>query len=346
MIYPITALVASLQTPRISLTLNQTPTRRALETLFKSAGVKTFQIEEGIVGTVTLSAKDLLFPEALAQLTQAASPPVLAVNLPGGAWVVKPAPAQAPRREGPHFPVWEWEKITLRNRTAKELSPLLGGFLMPSQPVPQQSYITVPIPPRPFNPQNPQGSVETATSKLIPARSLRPPGIDTIIALEDATLLVQGEPDDVKELRALIQALDVPVPSVECSLEVVRVSDAGKNSRNSLLSVKASGKVGTEMKATSKFSGTPAQTSRLDATFKLTALGSDRYEVESHCELSLPFSNTKGQLTRLEKTFSNTRQLKVGQTLMLDGMILKEEHGATKGGEEVLFFLTLKPITN
>jgi len=44
--------------------------------------------------------------------------------------------------------------------------------------------------------------------------------------------------------------------------------------------------------------------------------------------------------------FSNTRQLKVGQTLILDSMILKEEHGATKGGEEVLFSLTLKPITN
>ena len=133
MIYPLPALVCLMQNPsqRITLNLNNTPTRQALETLFKSAGVKAFTLEEGITGNVTISVKDLSFPDALARITQAASPAVTAINLPsgqpGGSWVIKPAtlPSNPPLQAQKFPPDLPWEKITLRYRTAKELSPLL-----------------------------------------------------------------------------------------------------------------------------------------------------------------------------------------------------------------------------
>ena len=175
-------------------------------------------------------------------------------------------------------------------------------------------------------------------------RSLRPPGIDNILAIGNSTLLVQGDPNDTEELRELIRQVDVPIPSVECRVEVVSVS-AGKTNRNTLLAAIESGKCGTEIKAISKFTGTPAQTSKVDVTVTATPLGGNFFEVETRWEASIPLPGAqKGQLVRLDKTFSNTRRVKGGDTVMFGGVVIKEEQGAARGGQEVLFFLTLKPF--
>ena len=56
-------------------------------------------------------------------------------------------------------------------------------------------------------------------------RSLRPPGIDNIIASDaDNTLIVQGDAGDIDELKALIRLLDVAPKQVEIRAEFVTVN--------------------------------------------------------------------------------------------------------------------------
>jgi type II secretory pathway component HofQ len=66
---PIAAYVLTLPQqktdPLISLDFKETPIRPALETLFKTGGVKNYILDKSISGTVTLTAKDLPFQEAL-----------------------------------------------------------------------------------------------------------------------------------------------------------------------------------------------------------------------------------------------------------------------------------------
>lgn len=56
-------------------------------------------------------------------------------------------------------------------------------------------------------------------------RSLRPPGIDNILSSDaDNTLIVQGDPADIDELKALIRLLDVAPKQVEIRAEFVTVN--------------------------------------------------------------------------------------------------------------------------
>lgn len=340
---PIPALVVRLPLQKtdqlISADFYDTPLRSALETLFKSAGIWNYVIDNGVSGTVSLKATPLPFEKVL-QLMQRGSTKPFTYTTNNGVWIVKPTvdtskPLLPVMPSAPRFnqnQTAPYAKILLRHRTPQELAGLLGGI------------ITLPFTPKP-------GPIPVLSSDgkrfITPppnSRSLRPPGIDNIIAVGEGTLLVQGAPADIEELRNLIQQLDVPIPSVECRAEVVSVS-GGKQNRNTLLAAIGTGKSGTEIKAVSKFSGTPAQTSRLDVTIKATPLGDNYFEVETRWEASVPLQGAqKGQLVRLEKTFSNTRRIKAGDTMMFGGVIVKEEQGAVHGGQEVLFFLTLKPF--
>ncbi|MCX6365617.1 MAG: hypothetical protein NTX57_02775 [Armatimonadetes bacterium] len=62
-------------------------------------------------------------------------------------------------------------------------------------------------------------------------RSLRPPGIDNILSSDaDNTLIVQGDPADIDELKALIRLLDVAPKQVEIRAEFVTVNIQDVNS--------------------------------------------------------------------------------------------------------------------
>ncbi|WP_395094712.1 hypothetical protein [Armatimonas sp.] len=339
---PIPAFVVRLPLQKadqlISADFYDTPLRSALETLFKSAGIRNYVIDNGVSGTVALKVTPLPFEKVL-QLMQRASTKPFTYTTNNGVWIVKPTvdtskppPLVTPTAPFNHNQTASYEKILLRHRTPQELAGLLGGI------------ITLPFTPKPGPTPVLSSDGKRFITPLPNLRSLRPPGIDNIIAVGEGTLLVQGDAADIEELRNLIRQLDVPIPSVECRAEVVSVS-GGKQNRNTLLASLGTGKSGTEIKAVSKFSGTPAQTSRLDVTIKATPLGDNYFEVETRWEASVPLQGAqKGQLVRLEKTFSNTRRIKAGDTMMFGGVIVKEEQGAVHGGQEVLFFLTLKPF--
>lgn len=206
-----------------------------------------------------------------------------------------------------------YTKIFLRHCTAKDLALTLGISFIPPQLIPSllpDSY----------------GYAKT----MLPnggVRSLRPPGVDNIIALGDGSLLVQGDPADVEELQALIHALDVPIPSVECRLDVVR-------GKQKVLSASVAGKAGTVVKATNALVGSATKAARIEATFKILPLGVGRYEIESQGKLSVPLAK-RGM--RLEKTFQSTRELALGETLTLERTELN--------GEVVSLTLSLKNLS-
>ena len=318
----------------ISIDFARTPLRSALESLFKSAGIRRYKIANDISGTVSLktTGAGIDLEQALQWVIRESMEPVTYLK-ENGVWIVQLLPqatgTPSPPIETPARPVPSWVEIPLHFRTPQEFSELLGGI------------ITLPYIPKtgPARVLSPDGK-----RFMMPPSSLRPPGVDNIVAVGNGRLLVQGDPEDTNRLRELIQQLDVAIPSVECRVEVVTVSD-GKRSKSVLLQAMETGKCGTEIKAVSKFSGTPAQTSKLDVTLKATPLGGNFFEVETRWEGSIPLPGAqRGQLVRLEKTFSNTRRVKGGDTVMFGGVVIKEEQGAVKGGQEVLFFLTLKPL--
>ncbi len=157
---------------------------------------------------------------------------------------------------------------------------------------------------------------------------MRPPGIDNIVALEDGSLLVQGDPADIEELTSLVHALDIPIPSLECRLDVVR-------GKQKVLSASASGKVGTVVKASNRVLGPTAKAARIELTFKILSLGVGRYEIESQGSVSVPLAKSG---MRLEKTFQSTREFTPGQTLTLDRVEI--------GGETVQLVLMLSRPTD
>ncbi len=315
----------------ISISFKDTPIRLALENLFKSAGIQNYIIDKGVSGFITMTTKDQPFVSVLKMILRTTTPK-LTYTQENNVWIIKPL---VPDAESPSNTVKDassWERINLVYRTPQELSGLLGGIM------------SLPYTPKPALPPvlSPDGKqfIASPTNQ----RSIRPAGIDNIISVGDGSLVVQGDPEDIDELKAIIRLLDVPVPSVECRIEVVSVS-AGKKDRNILLQTMETGKCGTEIKAASKTVGTAAQSSRLDVTIKATPLGDGEFEVETRWEASLPLPGAqKDQLVRLEKTFSNIRRVKAGETTMFGGIVLKEDQGVGESGQEVLFFLTLKPF--
>jgi hypothetical protein len=229
------------------------------------------------------------------------------------------------------------EKISLNFRSPEDLAGVLGGITI--LPYTSKS-VSLAAPVMSVVPSG-MGGFGTYVST-----SLRPSGVNNIVALGDGALLIQGEASAVAELKTLIRQLDVAVPSISCRVEVVSVAGGGKNqNRNVLLAPFATGKCGTEIKASSKFSGTPAQTSKIDVVIKAIPMSDNYFDVETRWEASIPLPGAqKGQLIRLEKIFSTTRRVKAGETVVFGGVILKEEQGATKEGNEVLFFLTIAPL--
>ena len=329
----------------ISVDFKDTPIRSAIESIFKNSGIKNYIIDNHVNGNVTLSAKNKSVESVLALILSASRIPLIYTK-EGGVWIVKPLPQPTTVLPTPSEttdrPVSKWTTIPVRYRTVSELAPLLGGIATMGKPLPELKMM--PNPNYSPNQPNQRTGFGGGSSPMIPIRSLLPPGIETVVAVGNGTLLVQGDPADIQELKELIQQLDVPVPSVECRIEVVSVS-AGKKNRNMLLQTMETGKCGTEIKAVSKTVGTAAQSSRLDVTIKATPLGGNEFEVETRWEASVPLPGAqKGQLVRLEKTFSNTRRVKGGATMMFGGVVLKEEQGVSASGQEVLFFLTLKPF--
>ncbi len=352
---PVPAIVwaqeVELQNKLISIDFEQTPLRTALEALFKSAGISNYSIDKTISGTVSIKSPGLPFAVALQSTIRESMEPVTYFK-ENNVWVVKRLPQAIGTQdsanvvytpfETPARPISKWTTIPVRYRTVSELAPLLGGIATMGRPLPELKM--VPNPNFSPDPYSQRARSDMSSRAMIPVRSLLPPGIDNVIAVGDGSLLVKGDPDDIEQLKELIQQLDVPIPSVECRIEVVSVS-AGKKNRNMLLQAMETGKCGTEIKAVSKTVGTAAQSSRLDVTIKATPLGGNEFEVETRWEASVPILGAqKGQLVRLEKTFSNTRRVKAGAIMMFGGVILKEEQGVSASGQEVLFFLTLKPF--
>jgi hypothetical protein len=370
---PIAAYVLTLPLQKadqlISTDFNNTPLRSALETLFKSAGIKNYVIDNGVTGTVTLKTTGQPFDKLIALLQRAATQPFL-YQASNGVVVVTPRPAQTSTSGGgggqgrlPAIPEGPLYPITVRYRTLDELETVLGGIvrLADSDPL-SEKPAPVAKAPAGINPMANMGGgfgsgfgggggfggglSARQRRQLSGAGSgaLRPPGVDAIYALANGTLLVQGDKAEIEELARRLKTIDVPTPTLEYRIEVVAVG-SGKGGRSTLLSAVESGKCGREITALSKFSGTPAQTSRIEVALVATPLGDNYFEVESRWDASVPLLGTlKGQLIRLEKSFSNTRRVRAGETMMFGGVILKEEQGAVKGGQEVLFFLTLKPI--
>lgn len=320
--------------PLFSVEFKDAPVRKALESLFKNANLN-YVIDANVSGEVNITAKDLPFENILQLMLRSATIPLTYLTQ-GNVWIVKPLSQPTSvvpvSTVTPARPTSGWATIPVRYRTVSELSELLGGIMV-------LPYVPKPGP-------TPQLSADGKRFITPPLnqRSLRPPGIDSIVAVGNGSLLVQGDPGDVEQLKEVIHQLDVPIPSVECRIEVVSVS-AGKKNRNMLLQAMETGKCGTEIKAVSKTVGTAAQSSRLDVTIKATPLGGNEFELETRWEASVPLPGAqKGQLVRLEKTFSNTRRVKGGATMMFGGVVLKEDQGVGESGQEVLFFLTLKPF--
>jgi hypothetical protein len=210
-------------------------------------------------------------------------------------------------------------EIVLRYRSPRELDSLIGPIYYPNR-----EKISWPL----------RGSsygfgihVDGAPVKGLYG-PMRPPGIDTIVALENGKLLLVGDAADIQEVIALVRSLDIPIPSIECRLEVVR-------GKQKLLTAMAAGKVGTVVKATNALTGPAAVAARVEVTFKVLPLGVGRYEIESQGKVSVPLARRGA---RLEKTFQSTREFTLGQTLTLDRVEL--------GGETVQLLLTLNCPTD
>lgn len=206
-------------------------------------------------------------------------------------------------------------KIPLRYRSPREFDALFGPIYYPNS-----QRITWPL----RGGYTPGASISGAR---VPGFEgpMRPPGIDTIVAMDEGALLVQGDPADIEELTAFVRELDFPIPSFECQLEVVR-------GKQKVLSASAAGKAGTVVKATNVLTGPAAVAARVEVTFKILPLGVGHYEIESQGKVSVPLARRGA---RLEKTFQSTREFTPGQTLTLDRVEI--------GGETVQLLLTIKP---
>ena len=192
-------------------------------------------------------------------------------------------------------------KIPLRYRSPREFDALFGPIYYPNS-----ERITWPL----RGGYTPGASISGAR---VPGFQgpMRPPGIDTIVAMDEGALLVQGDPADIEELTAFVREL---------------------RGKKKLLTATAAGKAGTVVRATNALTGPAAVAARVEVTFKITPLGVGRYEIESQGKVSVPLAK-RGM--RLEKTFQSTRELTPGQTLTLDRVEL--------GGETVQLLLTVKP---
>ncbi|WP_394796203.1 hypothetical protein [Armatimonas sp.] len=205
-------------------------------------------------------------------------------------------------------------KIPLRYHSPREFDPLIGPIYYANR-----ERITWPL----RGGYIPGVHVDGAPVKGLHG-PMRPPGIDNIVALEDGSLLVQGDPADIEELTALVHALDIPIPSVECRLDVVR-------GKQKVLSASASGKVGTVVKASNRVLGPATKAARIEMTFKVLPLGMGRYEIESQGSVSVSLAKSG---MRLEKTFQSIQPLTPGQSVTLDRIEL--------GNEVVILVLSLK----
>ena len=209
-------------------------------------------------------------------------------------------------------------KIPLRYRSPRELDAIIGPILFFSR---KEMVWPRRIAP-PFGAE--QSGMREWRSEWAHHAPMRPPGIDNIVAVEDGSLLVQGDPADIEELTALVHALDIPIPSVECRLDVIR-------GKQKVLSASASGKVGTVVKASNRVLGPATKAVRIELTFKILPLGVGRYEVESQGSVSVPLAKSG---MRLEKTFQSTQSLTPGESVTLDRIEL--------GNEVVSLVLSLK----
>lgn len=233
-----------------------------------------------------------------------------------------------------------YQRITLRHCTAQDLDPILGVQFFP---------------PRLFSSASlGHGGAFSGAGGMGPGvrvlgnaqRSLRPPGIDNLIALDNATLLVQGDPADIDDLREIIRCLDVPIPSVTFKVEIVRIIGSGKKGRQVLFGTTATGKAGQSVKLNNRLIGGVAQLSQLQGTVKATTLEKDRFEIDGQWEVSLPLTASgKEPFLRLEKTLDCKRQVRTGERVLLEHLTFSEEQGAAKGGEEIFFYLTVTSTT-
>lgn len=120
----------------VSLSLQDAPVRRTIETIFKQAGIKNYVIDNEVAGVVTLTLTDQPLESALKLVMRASSLP-LTYTVENGVWIVKPrritpptpAPAEpllatAPAPSGPHY-----ERINLTYLDPADLEKLLGGLV-------------------------------------------------------------------------------------------------------------------------------------------------------------------------------------------------------------------------
>jgi hypothetical protein len=229
-----------------------------------------------------------------------------------------------------------YQRIILHHCTAQDLAPFLGIQFFPARSLPALSL---------GHGGGLSGPGVIGSGMMGPGnaqRSLRPPGIDNLIALDNATLLVQGDPADIDELQELIRCLDVPIPSVTFKVEIVRIIGSGKKARQIPFGTTATGKAGQSVKLTNRLIGGAAQLSQLQGTVKATTLEKDRFEIDGQWEVSLPLqASGKEPFLRLEKTLECKRQVRTGERILMEYLTFSEEQGAAKGGEEVFFYLTV-----
>ena len=102
---------------------------------------------------------------------------------------------------------------------------------------------------------------------------------------------------------------------------------------------------GTEIRSEGKFTAAGQPPSRLNVTIRPRLVNTNEFELETSWDASILLPGAqKGQFIQIEKTFTTTRRVKAGETVTFGGVVVKEEQGTTKGGQEVLFFVTVKSL--
>jgi len=85
---PVFAQNTALPTQEVSITLNQAPVAKALDTLFKSAGLN-YTIDPTVTGLVTVSLRAIPFDVALRSILRASDPP-LSYTVEDGVYNIQP----------------------------------------------------------------------------------------------------------------------------------------------------------------------------------------------------------------------------------------------------------------
>jgi hypothetical protein len=172
-------------------------------------------------------------------------------------------------------------------------------------------------------------------------RNFSPAGITNIFALENNTLLVEGDSQGIAELKELIQQLDIPSKSVECEVEITRIVRHGKKTEQSTFITSGSGLEWTDIEVMDVIKGSAEKQRSIKVDLRVLPLGNGSYEVESAWNISLPLVGKKQDLQRFEKDFHSTRQYAPGERTIVSRTVQKNEEEET----EIQCCLTVKPHT-